>query len=219
MRTMKFGVGQPVKRVEDVRFVSGQGALHVRPRARGRAARRFPAQPARSCANFASTDLEAARALPGVKAVFVARDFAALGDLPCLAQVPEFGRVDDAAEALSGDGGRRGASRRRHRRDGGRRHAMRRRATPSRRSTSSGRRAPAVVDMEAAIEAGAPQVFAGAPGNIAYDAHIGDKAGDRRRLRHGRACGRRQGRQSARRRQLSWSRAARSPNMTRRPAA
>ena len=35
---------------------------------------------------------------------------------------------------------------------------------------------PAAIDMEEAIADGAPQVFAKAPGNIAYDAHIGDKA-------------------------------------------
>ena len=35
---------------------------------------------------------------------------------------------------------------------------------------------PAVADAVAALEPGAVQVFAGAPGNVAYDAHIGDKA-------------------------------------------
>ncbi len=35
---------------------------------------------------------------------------------------------------------------------------------------------PAVVDMEAAVQPGAPLVFDGAPGNIAYDTAIGDKA-------------------------------------------
>ena len=34
---------------------------------------------------------------------------------------------------------------------------------------------PAIVDTEAAIAPGAPIVFAGAPGNVAYDTHIGDK--------------------------------------------
>ena len=35
---------------------------------------------------------------------------------------------------------------------------------------------PAVVDVEAAIEPGAPQVFPGAPANVAFDRHLGDKA-------------------------------------------
>ena len=34
---------------------------------------------------------------------------------------------------------------------------------------------PAVIDMEEALRPGAPLVFAGAPGNVAYDTHIGDK--------------------------------------------
>jgi carbon-monoxide dehydrogenase large subunit len=34
---------------------------------------------------------------------------------------------------------------------------------------------PAVTDMEAALRPDAPLVFAGAPGNVAYDTHIGDK--------------------------------------------
>ena len=34
----------------------------------------------------------------------------------------------------------------------------------------------AAIDMREAIAEGAPQVFAEAPGNVAYDAHIGDKA-------------------------------------------
>ncbi len=35
---------------------------------------------------------------------------------------------------------------------------------------------PAVVDMRGALELGAPQVFPEAPGNLAVDSHIGDKA-------------------------------------------
>ncbi len=34
---------------------------------------------------------------------------------------------------------------------------------------------PAVTDMDEALRPGAPLVFAGAPGNVAYDTHIGDK--------------------------------------------
>ena len=40
-----------------------------------------------------------------------------------------------------------------------------------------------MVDAEEAMRPGAPLVFAGAPGNVAYDAHIGDKASDRRGFR------------------------------------
>ena len=37
-------------------------------------------------------------------------------------------------------------------------------------------RLPAVVDMEEAIQPGAPLVFEGAPGNLCYDTFIGDAA-------------------------------------------
>ncbi|HZZ24291.1 MAG TPA: hypothetical protein VFE60_17655 [Roseiarcus sp.] len=84
---MKFGVGQPVKRVEDIRLVSGQGAFasDYAPEVGLYAA--FLRSP-HAHAKFFVTDIEAARALPGVRGVFVAGDFAALGEVPCLAKVP-----------------------------------------------------------------------------------------------------------------------------------
>ena len=59
MRAMKFGVGQPVKRVEDVRLVSGQGpyASDQRPRAALYAA--FVRSP-HAHARFVVTGIEAA---------------------------------------------------------------------------------------------------------------------------------------------------------------
>ena len=39
--------------------------------------------------NSSVTGIEAARALPGVRGVFVASDFAALGEVPCIAKVPD----------------------------------------------------------------------------------------------------------------------------------
>ena len=36
--------------------------------------------------------------------------------------------------------------------------------------------APTAVEVEAAIQPGAAQVYSSAPGNIAYDAEIGDRA-------------------------------------------
>ena len=87
MRAMKFGVGQPVKRVEDVRLVSGQGAFASDYAPEGALHAAFLRCP-HAHAKFAVTDIEGARALPGVHGVFVASDFSALGELPCLAKVP-----------------------------------------------------------------------------------------------------------------------------------
>ena len=85
MRAMKFGVGQPVRRVEDVRLVSGQGhyASDYAPEGAPHAA--FLRSP-HAHAKFAVTDIEAARAIPGVRGIFIAKDFAALGGIPCLAK-------------------------------------------------------------------------------------------------------------------------------------
>ena len=89
MRPTKFGVGQSVKRVEDVRLVSGRGnyASDAVDKAELRAV--FLRSPY-GHARFRVDDLEAARAAPGVRAVYVAGDFADLGGLPCL------GGVDNA---------------------------------------------------------------------------------------------------------------------------
>ena len=124
---------------------------------------------------FRIDDLEAARAAPGVRAVYVVSDFAGLGDLPCLAPVPnadgsktplkpypvmaadEAQHVGDIVAMVVADTALRGARRRRTDR---RRH---------------GKSFPPSADMEEAIRPGAPLVFAGAPGNVAYDNHIGDK--------------------------------------------
>ena len=84
---MKFGVGQPVKRVEDVRLVSGQGAFASDYAPEGALHATFLRSP-HAHAKFAVTDSAGARALPGVHGVFVASDFSALGELPCLAKVP-----------------------------------------------------------------------------------------------------------------------------------
>src|ERR1700749_746988 len=86
MRPSKFGVGQSVKRVEDVRFISGQGQYATDAVEKSELRAVFLRSPY-GHAKFTFTDLEAARAAPGVRAVYVAGDFAELGDLPCLATV------------------------------------------------------------------------------------------------------------------------------------
>src|SRR5579863_9298985 len=85
--TRKFGLGQPLKRVEDVRLVTGAGnyaADVAEPDALIAVFLRSPY----AHASFAIGDLSAAKALPGVRAVYAAGDFPALGGLPCLAPVP-----------------------------------------------------------------------------------------------------------------------------------
>ena len=125
-------------------------------------------------ARFRIEDLEAARAAPGVRGVFVASDFSNLGPLPCLASVPnsdksktplkpypvmatgEADHVGDIIAMVVADTTHQG-------RDAAELIGV------------SWDELPAAVDMEEAIRPGAPLVFAGAPGNVAYDAHLGDK--------------------------------------------
>jgi aerobic carbon-monoxide dehydrogenase large subunit len=173
MKPTKFGVGQSVKRVEDIRFVSGRGAYASDAVDRAELKAVFLRSPY-GHAKFRIDDLEAARAAPGVRAVYVASDFADLGDLPCLAPVAnsdgsntpmkpypvmasdEAQHVGDIIAMVVAD------------------------TTVQARDAAelisvTWEDLPAAVDLEQAVRPGAPLVFADAPGNIAYDAHIGDK--------------------------------------------
>ena len=85
MSARKFGVGQSLKRVEDVRLVTGQGR-YAADVSEGAAQGGIPAQPARARALHHRRSRRL-RAMPGVRAVFTAADFADLGGLPCLAPV------------------------------------------------------------------------------------------------------------------------------------
>jgi carbon-monoxide dehydrogenase large subunit len=173
MKPTKFGVGQSVKRVEDIRFVSGRGAYASDAVDKAELKAVFLRSPY-GHAKFRIDDLEAARAAPGVRAVYVASDFADLGDLPCLAPVAnsdgsntpmkpypvmasdEAQHVGDIIAMVVAD------------------------TTVQARDAAelisvTWEDLPAAVDLEQAVRPGAPLVFADAPGNVAYDAHIGDK--------------------------------------------
>ncbi len=173
MKPTKFGVGQSVKRVEDIRLVSGRGNYATDAVDKAELKAVFLRSPY-GHAKFCIDDVEAARASPGVRAVYVAADFADLGGMPCLAPVPnadgsktplkpypvmaadETHHVGDIVGMVVAD-------------------------TPlqardaAERITVTWEGLPAVIDMEEAVKAGAPLVFDGAPGNVAYDTHIGDK--------------------------------------------
>jgi aerobic carbon-monoxide dehydrogenase large subunit len=173
MKPTKFGVGQSVKRVEDIRLITGQGnyASDAVDKAELKAV--FLRSPY-GHAKFRIDDVEAARAAPGVQAVYVASDFADLGDLPCLAPVAnadgsntplkpypimaadEAHHVGDIVAMVVAD------------------TALQARDAAELISVTW-EDLPAVTDMEAALRPDAPLVFTGAPGNVAYDTHIGDK--------------------------------------------
>jgi aerobic carbon-monoxide dehydrogenase large subunit len=174
MKPMKFGVGQAVKRVEDVRFITGRGKYTSDYAPEGALHAVFLRSP-HAHASFSFGDLETARAMPGVKAIYVASDFEALGDLPCLAPMPNSDKSTTplkpypvlATEAVDHVGDPVAmviAETDRQARDAVEALAI------------EWNPLPAAVDMREAIAKGAPQVYSEAPNNIAYDAHIGDKA-------------------------------------------
>lgn len=82
MRPNKFGVGQPVRRMEDPRLVTGRGRYtdDILPEGcRYAAVLRSPHAHAR----FRVGDLAAVRAMPGIRLVLIHADVSGYGDLPC----------------------------------------------------------------------------------------------------------------------------------------
>src|SRR4051812_43714820 len=90
MTVAKFGIGQPVRRVEDQRLLTGQGR-YLDDAAPEGCLHALALRSPHAQAGFAVTDLAAARAIPGVRLVLTAPDVAHLGDVPCQAPVPNDG--------------------------------------------------------------------------------------------------------------------------------
>ena len=84
MRPMQFGIGQPVKRVEDARFITGAGRFTSDLIRDGSLSAGFLRSP-HAHADFTLGDLDAVRSMPGVRLVLTAADIGHLGGLPCLA--------------------------------------------------------------------------------------------------------------------------------------
>ena len=174
MGVMKFGVGQPVRRVEDVRLVRGEGRYTSDIAPEGALHAHFVRSP-HANAGFSVGDRAAAAAVPGVEAVWLAADFADLAALPCMGAVAnadgsrtpmkpypvmarnEAHHVGDVVAMI--------VARTEHAaRDAAERLAI------------DWEPRPAVVAAIDALRADAVQVFAGAPGNVVFDARLGDSA-------------------------------------------
>ncbi|MGC1447187.1 MAG: molybdopterin cofactor-binding domain-containing protein, partial [Xanthobacteraceae bacterium] len=80
---MKFGIGQPVRRTEDLRLITGQG-LYTDDIVLPRTAQAFVLRSPVAHANIKRIDTAAARGTPGVLLVATGEDLAELGDLPCM---------------------------------------------------------------------------------------------------------------------------------------
>ncbi len=174
MRPMKFGFGQPVRRVEDQRLTTGtgrytddtalEGALHA-----------FVLRSQYAHATFTIRDKDAARAMKGVKLILTGADVSHLGDLPCkgliktisgepvtplpvpvlpMDTVRHVGEAVAFVVAETLDQARDAAE-----------------AIDIEWTTL-----PSVTGIEAALDPKAPQVWPDRPGNVAFEAEQGDKA-------------------------------------------
>ncbi|MEO1331463.1 MAG: molybdopterin cofactor-binding domain-containing protein, partial [Pseudomonadota bacterium] len=171
----KFGVSQPVKRVEDTRLLTGAGA-YVDDLAWAGQARAYYLRSPVAHARIATLNVDAARALPGVLAVYTAADLEADGVAPMPA--PGFNNRDGSPSAkpprpvLAADRVR---------------YVGEAVALVVAETLAIARDAAeaiefefddldAVVEMPAALGDGAPQIHEAAPGNLCFDWGLGDEA-------------------------------------------
>jgi carbon-monoxide dehydrogenase large subunit len=172
----QFGVAQPVRRVEDPRLLKGGGAYTDDVAPAGTLHGVVLRSP-HAHANILSIDTAAARATPGVLAVYTSADLKAdkIGNLPCLVQLD------------NRDGSKGVLPPHPVLADGTVRHvgdpvAFIVADTP--RAARDGAEAimvdydilPSITDLATALEAGVPQVWPQAPGNVAFDWECGQKA-------------------------------------------
>ena len=172
----RFGIGQPLRRKEDRRLLTGAGRfVGDSPPAGGGAPAhaRFVRSDA-AHGELRGVDCAAARAVPGVLAVWTAADIGgALGPMPVAARpasadgrpaaIPDqpllaTDRVRFAGDTVAMVAARTEAAAR----DG------------AERVEANIAPLPAVVDAEAALRPGAPQLWDSAPGNLCFDWEAGD---------------------------------------------
>jgi carbon-monoxide dehydrogenase large subunit len=166
---MKFGIGQPLRRFEDQKLLTGNGR-YTDDIVLAHMAHGFVLRASMAHAKLANVDVTAARRMPGVLLVLTGADVAAdgLGDVPC--QVPLVSRDgtprhDTPRPILASDTVR---------------HVGQAVAFVVAETLAAARDAaeaidvdyqalPAVTDARAAIAPGAPQLFAHIPGNLVFD--------------------------------------------------
>jgi carbon-monoxide dehydrogenase large subunit len=170
------GIGASVRRKEDLRYLSGRGQYTDDINRPGQTHAYILRSP-HAHAAIAGIDIAAARAMPGVIAVYTGADFEAdkVGGIPCgwqihnkdgtpMAEPPHpvlaLGKVRHVGDPVAVVV----ATTRAQARDAA--EAIVVDYGPL----------PAVATMEAALAPGAPLVHDGAPGNLCYDWHIGDRA-------------------------------------------
>jgi aerobic carbon-monoxide dehydrogenase large subunit len=168
------GIGASVKRKEDLRFLSGRGQ-YVDDLQRPRQTHAIILRSPHAHATITSIDMAAAAAMPGVVAIYTGSDLAAIGGLPCGWQIH------------SKDGAPMAEPKHPVLAEGKVRHVGDPVAVVIAETRGQAKDAaeavvvdyavlPAMIDMPSSLAAGAAQIHDGAPGNLCYDWHIGDKA-------------------------------------------
>ena len=169
----QFGVGQPIRRVEDRRFLTGHGHYLddiSRPRQAHAAMLRSPHAHAR----IRSIDATAAKAMPGVVAVLTGADLAAdgIGTIPCMsgltnrdrtamAMPPRPAIVQDQVRHVGDSVAMVVAESAAQARDAAEQLAV------------DYEPLPAAVDTGEALQPGQPLVWDDVPGNLAFDWEVG----------------------------------------------
>lgn len=176
---MKFAVGQPHRRIEDAALLEGGGRYVGDAAVRARALSAFVVRAPHAHARFALGGVDAVRAMPGVRLVLTGADVAELGPIPVAASIPVVGEErlwHPRREVLCRDEVRHVgdpvafivAETLAQARDAA--EALDLRWEPL----------PAVASIEAALDAGAPRVWAERAGNIAFTGEMGDAAATER---------------------------------------
>ena len=174
LATMKFAVGQPVTRAEDPRLLRGEGRYTDDVNRPGQVWCAMVRSPV-AHGVLRGIDADAARAMPGVLAVYTAADLAAAGYSPMPYRVALKGRngsdiIKPKRFALAHD---------RVRFVGDpvacviAETAAQAQDAAEAVSLDIEALAP-VVEMADAVKHDAPQIYAEAPGNVAFDYHFGD---------------------------------------------
>jgi aerobic carbon-monoxide dehydrogenase large subunit len=171
MQPTKFGFGQPVLRKEDDALLRGNGH-YVGDYAPDGLLHATVLRSPHAHARFRVTDVAAARAMPGVRLVLTADDIADLGALPCAVEIPgakvavppypvlarEVARhVGDAIAFVVAD-------------------TLERAKDAAEAIAIEWTPLPHVVDAAAALAPGAPTVWPDRPGNLCFEASVGDAA-------------------------------------------
>jgi len=172
----QFGVAQPVRRVEDPRLLKGNGAYTDDITPAG-ALYGVVLRSPHAAARITSIDTEAAKATPGVRAVYTSADLKAdkIGNLPCLVQLdnrdgskgvlpPHPVLADGTVRHVGDPVAFIVAENPRAARDGAEAVMVEYDTLPS------------ITDLATALDAGATQVWPEAPGNVAFDWETGQKA-------------------------------------------